>query len=205
MFFLPLINRTLLVLCPAWCFDFHPTFFSEDCEPLIPKKRATSPTGHQQNAQRHILIAYEYSNPHYCSQFIIIIFPWQKHAAHNTKCNPLKMLTVHVQQFSGFFSFSFFLLTSRLFILAIKIIPGKHFVPDLAQWIPPVKRVTTVWISIDRVVCYSIPSRFCNITNLCAIPWKFTFQEQRFSSAAKIPAFTAHCPARVQLLKSKIT
>lgn len=132
--------------------------------------------------------------------------PLTETCSTQSKIQSIKNVDIHVQHFSGYLLLFFFLflLTSRLFILAIKIIPGRHFVPNLARWIPLVKRVTTVWISINRVVCYSIPQKWCHSTNLCANPWKFTFQEQRFSSADEIPAFT-HCPTRVQLLKSKIT
>lgn len=63
----------------------------------------------------------------------------------------------------------FVLLNIWLFILATKIISGKHFTPNLAQCTPPLKALQLIVCIVNnhRTVLHDVPYRLCNIVKVC--------------------------------------
>lgn len=84
----------------------------------------------------------------------------------------------------------FVLLNIWLFILATKIISGKHFIPNLAQCTPPLKALQLIVCIVinHRTVLHGVPYRLCNIIKVCTTAWKLIVRHR--ASFPPVPSST---------------
>lgn len=90
------------------------------------------------------------------------------------------MLTFMFNSSLDFGVLFFVLLNIWLFILATKIISGKHFTPNLAQCTPPLKALQLIVCIVNnhRTVLHDVPYRLCNIIKVCTNAWKLTVRHR---------------------------